>query len=373
MNVIFSKKSSNYSKDNIRYILQQASQFDNELYSVFNNPNYEILVMGDIHRSQYISENVYNNYWFTIRINTKNIKAIPILSSIHIYVCFRLMDRFNNLLDCINPPSHNDIADISKLYGYWEYVGITKDSYKKVPSVSVLKTATKKRERKPLEIIDPTTGKQVLAEGINKEMKLNKKRRREKKINRNYIMKLNKSRGDKRKNLRNKKHKSKMSKKVKSRMNKSTRVKGKLHKSKNEKKSRRNLKHKSKKSKNKSSSSKVLKGGVNNEPHIYDLQLVVDYNNVNSRDRFENVLIEMVTSLPEDRLSLLVHNDIKIKDDEENKLAFYKILYVDMNDINENAFEDLLRDIMDNVNQNETLNKSTENKSVPMWKLKKIQ
>lgn len=190
MNVVFTKEETNYTKENIEQIINSIS-FTDSLRGIYNNSNYKIMVMGDIHRSQFISENINNNFWFTIKIKTLNHTVVPLDTSIHIYVCFRLIDYNGNRLNCVNPlPYKNtDIADIRDLYGYWEYVGMTDSNKSKY--VNVRKTGLKKIVRKPLKIIDPKTNKEIniLAKGLKKTIS---KRKRKIKKHRNLKSKTNK-------------------------------------------------------------------------------------------------------------------------------------------------------------------------------------
>ena len=81
-NVIFTKEHSNYNKDNIIDILKYLASLppygigDMEIRHVLYNDNYNIIVKGDIHKSQYISDNTNDSYWISIGIHRNSI-GIP--------------------------------------------------------------------------------------------------------------------------------------------------------------------------------------------------------------------------------------------------------------------------------------------------------
>ena len=163
MVVIFSKQNSNYTQQNIIDIL-----------SVINHPTINFLihsqrdyikVVGDIHRSQFTSDNPENFYWFKIQ-GYMNDFVIPEFKAVHVYVCFRQMQFNYNTRQyvmggCINPESRTDIADISGLMGFWEFKKITYGLSPKPSPTRGPRKAVKKAPSKALIRIDPKTGKVV--------------------------------------------------------------------------------------------------------------------------------------------------------------------------------------------------------------------
>lgn len=119
MVVSFSKEKSNYSQRNILDILYSIN--DPNIQYILNSPNVSdiIIVSGDIHKSQFISDNIYDNFWFKIKAYI-NHQEIYYLSSVHFYVCYNIGYM------CINPPVDNRGLPIMKgLKGRWELTGIS--------------------------------------------------------------------------------------------------------------------------------------------------------------------------------------------------------------------------------------------------------
>ena len=174
MVVSFSKKKSNYSKDNIVKVLFQAAQFDNNLYAYINSKNYIVKIEGDIHRSQWTADNRKNNYWIKIKVYNLDMIPQPGYDSIHIYVCFQTIYLNYNtnppsyiIGNCINPPpiKGTDLADINEVTGFWSYVnisyGVTPKTYYFNTNNLNIKKPPKKVESKKLDIINPKTGKKI--------------------------------------------------------------------------------------------------------------------------------------------------------------------------------------------------------------------
>ena len=129
MTVIFSKQHSNYHPQNLIDILQSIP--DKTIKKLANDPVDYVKVIGDIHRSQFIADKP-GLFWFKIK-GYKDGKEVTEISSVHIYVCFRRMrydkkgNKYISFKKCINPRPFEgtDIADITRLFGAWEYVDIT--------------------------------------------------------------------------------------------------------------------------------------------------------------------------------------------------------------------------------------------------------
>lgn len=169
MVIKFTKENTNYDKQNIFNILSIIP--DELIQSLIYSQQDYLVVEGDIHRSQFLAENKMNNYWFKIRGYTSNGFSIPELGAAHIFVCWRkfIYDyKTKNFVigKCINPRPFKgtDIADISRLKGYWEYTGIT---YGSMSNINVNNTSFNqnkvlpKKESKALKITNPNTGKVV--------------------------------------------------------------------------------------------------------------------------------------------------------------------------------------------------------------------
>lgn len=128
MVVKYSKEVSNYNKQNLYDLLINVpDQYISEL-AKYNSEKYYIKIMGDIHRSQYISGS-NNLFWFKIKGYSDG-KEIPEFNSIHIYVCFRLFNFKNSnyiLGKCVIPDviKETDLPNISNLMGFWEFRDIS--------------------------------------------------------------------------------------------------------------------------------------------------------------------------------------------------------------------------------------------------------
>lgn len=129
MTVTFSKQASNYHPQNLIDILQYIP--DKNIRDLAKHSKDSIKVIGDIHRSQFIADKP-GLFWFKIK-GYKNGEEVPGLSSVHIFVCFRQFrldkkkKKYIPAKKCINPKPFpgTDIADITRLFGTWEFVDIT--------------------------------------------------------------------------------------------------------------------------------------------------------------------------------------------------------------------------------------------------------
>lgn len=173
MVLTFSKNNSNYTQQNISDVLMQAARTkDPNIYKYIVSNNYIVKVEGDIHRSQWTSDNTHNNYWIKIKIYDNEMMPVPGYSALHIYVCFQtIMFHYQNnkyiFGNCINPNAKKgtDIADISLLNGYWSFVdisyGIKPQQYFFESNNIKPKSPPKKPVSKKLDIINPKTGKKI--------------------------------------------------------------------------------------------------------------------------------------------------------------------------------------------------------------------
>lgn len=172
MVLTFSKKNSNYNQQNISDVLMQASQVDGKLYQYIVSGSYIVKVEGDIHRSQWTSDNTQNNYWIKIKVYDSDMMPVQGYTALHIYVCFQTIMynyRQNNYIfgNCINPlpKEGTDIAEINNLNGYWSFVdisyGIKPQQYFFQTNNMKPKLPLKKQPSKKLNIINPKTGKKI--------------------------------------------------------------------------------------------------------------------------------------------------------------------------------------------------------------------
>lgn len=171
MVLTFSKKNTNYNKQNIVDVLMQASQKDPTIYSFINSNKYIVKVEGDIHRSQWTSDNTNNNYWIKIKIYDSDMNVVDGYNALHIYLCFQTIVynyQINQYIfgSCLNPAPKKgtDIADISNKSGYWAFVdisyGINPNKYF-FQSNNMKPKSPPKKVSKKLDIIDPKTGKKI--------------------------------------------------------------------------------------------------------------------------------------------------------------------------------------------------------------------
>ena len=163
MVVIFSKQNSNYTQQNIIDILSVINH-PTINYLIHSQRDY-IKIVGDIHRSQFTSDNPQNYFWFKLQ-GYMNDFLIPELKAAHVYVCFRQMSLNYNtgqyvMGGCINPEGRTDVADISGLMGFWEYKKITFGLSPKNIVRQEPRKPMKKIPKKKLQIIDPKTGKPI--------------------------------------------------------------------------------------------------------------------------------------------------------------------------------------------------------------------
>lgn len=164
MVLIFSKKNTNYTQQNIVDVLMQASQVDQKIYFFVNSPNHIVKIEGDIHRSQWTADNINNNFWLKIRIYDINMKPIFGYKALHIYVCFQTITydyKTNQFIfgKCVNPivKKGTDIADIRNYNGFWSFVNISYD----INDIKQIQNPPKKQPSKKLDIINPKTGKKI--------------------------------------------------------------------------------------------------------------------------------------------------------------------------------------------------------------------
>jgi hypothetical protein len=162
MTIKFTKQNTNYHHQNIVDLLGNVN--DPVIQSAIHNPKQTIQVLGDIHRSQFLADNPDNLFWLRLRVYDETGSVIPGYEGIHIFVCFRLLQYSKNnyiMGPCITPPTFQgkDIADISQLFGFWEFRKMTTSFKTNIKQISTKQNP--KRKRNPLKIIDPKTGKEI--------------------------------------------------------------------------------------------------------------------------------------------------------------------------------------------------------------------
>jgi len=103
------------------------------LNQYINDPNSQVEVRGLIHRSQWTSDNPQHNYWIRVMVTDQTGYPVPELSSIHVFLCYRLINSSHNGAtysnqyyrgECIKPEPLNggDYPDVSKYFGNWEAI-----------------------------------------------------------------------------------------------------------------------------------------------------------------------------------------------------------------------------------------------------------
>lgn len=162
MTVKFTKQNTNYNHQNIIDLLTNIN--DPVIKKALNDDKQTIQVMGDIHRSQFLADNPENFFWLRLRIYDETGMVIPGYEGLHIFVCFRLLKFSGNnyvMGQCITPPTYRgkDIANVSQLFGFWEFRKMTSSFKTNIKQISTKESP--KRQRKPLKIIDPKTGKEI--------------------------------------------------------------------------------------------------------------------------------------------------------------------------------------------------------------------
>ena len=114
MVVFFPSTYPEKTKRNIFQILQHLP---------FNNSQYNIEIVGDIHRSHFIAA-FPNMYWLRIHVYKKNKMWTKIINSAHIFLRYNIGNN-----QYINPPSHKTdpyLPDTSSFpQGKWEYFAHT--------------------------------------------------------------------------------------------------------------------------------------------------------------------------------------------------------------------------------------------------------
>jgi len=95
MVVEFSKKNPNFNKFIITNLIATIPDMEiNEL--AYSQKDY-VKVVGDIHKSQWTADNVYDRFWFKLEGYRNGVK-IPRLKAVHVYVCAYVNGY------CVNPP-----------------------------------------------------------------------------------------------------------------------------------------------------------------------------------------------------------------------------------------------------------------------------
>ena len=129
--------NKNYNENNMINIIFNLNI--PELNYYINDEIAEVEVKGNIHRSQWTSDNPEHNYW--VRVMVKDAGGLPVLglSTLHIYLCYRVYNKvhYSNqymLGNCIKPEPLNggDYPDVSKYFGNWEAISWSNGPSKKI-------------------------------------------------------------------------------------------------------------------------------------------------------------------------------------------------------------------------------------------------
>jgi len=156
-----------------------------------NDMNSQVEVKGLIHRSQWTSDNPLHNYWIRVMVTDENGFPVAELSSLHIFLCYRIINsNFNGTTysnnqyyqgECIIPESLNngDYPDVSKYFGNWEAITWSNGpntqidpNYKKI-SKSQLKKMKVKSSNNPIALQMIEQAKKIAA--LQKKKESNKK------------------------------------------------------------------------------------------------------------------------------------------------------------------------------------------------------
>lgn len=124
----------NFDRQNITDLLSYTgNETITRLANSKKSKNY-ILVVGNIHKSQWTQDNPGGYHWLKIQGYDDN-KLIKKLKAVHLYMCFYKysVDKFGNvsIIPCIIPENYpeTDVAKVDLSTGYWNMIGI---SYKPV-------------------------------------------------------------------------------------------------------------------------------------------------------------------------------------------------------------------------------------------------
>jgi len=152
--IVFTKKQgeTNYNLNNVEYILYNIQH--THIADLIRDNNSVLSVIGDIHKSQYISGNIYP--WFTIEGHTNGQMVLP---KTHIYVCYRPFYLYYNQRFSECQAFDDDVPRPNLDLGNWEFVNMTIGNQQKfIQSEYKYK---EKRQKTALKIIDPKTNKPI--------------------------------------------------------------------------------------------------------------------------------------------------------------------------------------------------------------------
>lgn len=122
-------KNKNFNEQRMINIIYNLNILNLNYY--INNPYAQVEVMGNIHRSQWTSDNPDHNYWVRVSVKDENGYPVVELSTLHIFLCYRLYNQvqYSNEIyrgECIKPEpvrKGSDYPDVSRLFGNWEAIG----------------------------------------------------------------------------------------------------------------------------------------------------------------------------------------------------------------------------------------------------------
>jgi len=105
-----------------------------------NHQFASVEVKGNIHRSQWTSDNPNHNYW--VRVSVNDAEGFPVvgLSTLHIFLCYRVWTKvqFSGQMirgQCVKPEpvrQGSDYPDVSRLFGNWEAISWSNGPSKKI-------------------------------------------------------------------------------------------------------------------------------------------------------------------------------------------------------------------------------------------------
>ena len=121
-------KNKNFNEQNMTKIIYYLNIPGLNYY--INDQYAQVEVIGNIHRSQWTSDNPDHNYW--VRVMVKDAGDLPVLglSTLHIFLCYRVYNQvqYSNQVykgACIIPEpvrEGSDYPDVSRLFGNWEAI-----------------------------------------------------------------------------------------------------------------------------------------------------------------------------------------------------------------------------------------------------------
>jgi len=130
--------NKNFNIQNMSNIIYQLNIPKLNYY--IDHPFTSVEVKGNIHRSQWTSDNPDHNYWVRVSVTDENGYPVIGLSTLHIFLCYRIYNQvqYSNQIykgKCIKPEpirEGSDYPDVSRLFGNWETLSWSNGPSKKI-------------------------------------------------------------------------------------------------------------------------------------------------------------------------------------------------------------------------------------------------